>query len=264
MAVAILSKALEEFTLALDDIGSSAEFVRAATRLRPRLNAMLDWNNMDAQARAFANAFLSQKGAQESILYRGLVIAVSGAYEEYVRRIVRDCVLALNKPGLEYDKLHDGLKKKNVFWTGMAMRTVFEPPDHLILDYELLSKNIGTCFGGSKQPVLNAEAFAVFLSVISPEQLVEALERIGVKLKWDVLGQIQELRDALNKKDTRETAKALKEFLKTFGQKRNKIAHTGSSGVVVTETEIDDILILFRIFATGLASAVEKELSHLV
>jgi HEPN superfamily RiboL-PSP-like protein len=261
MAPAILASALKEFELAIDDLASSFEFVRAAARLRPRLTDMLYWQNMDGEAKALATAFLRQGAAEASLLYRGLVISLSGAFEHFVRRIVRDSVTAMNKAKAHYDALDDALKKQNAYRTGIALQTIFEPPDYLDLDYEILSKNIGTCFVGSKQPVLNAEAFTIFLSIISPEKLVDAFGRTGVKVQWDALGRIPAMRTVLEKKDTRETAKALQEFLKRFGQTRNKIAHTGSSGVVVTEADFDQLLMFFRTFGRALTSVLEAELA---
>lgn len=264
MPVVILANALGEFELALDDIASNFDFIRAAARLRPRLNDMLNWTGMDADAKNLAKEFLNQAAVQESLLYRGLVISLAGAFEQFVRRVVRDGVSHVNASRLSYDALHEHLRKQNAFRTGVALQTIFEPPDYLELDYESLSKNIGTCFVGSREVVLNADAFVIFLSIISPEKLVDALDRISVKLNWDVWGADPSLRKALDKQGTRETAKELREFLKRFGQIRNKIAHTGSSGVVVTETDLRQFLSVLRDFSRILTSVVENQLKNLL
>jgi hypothetical protein len=264
MAPGTLANALKEFELAIDDLASNFEFVRAAARLRPRLADMLYWNNMDGEAKTLATTFLRQGAAEASLLYRGLVISLAGAFEHFVRRILRDSISAVNKAQPLYDALDDTLKKQNLYRTGIALQTIFEPPDYLDLDYELLAKNVGTCFVGSNQPVLNAEAFAIFLSIISPDKLVDAFGRIGVKLQWDALGKVAAVRGVLEKKDTRETAKALQEFLKRFGQTRNKIAHTGSSGIVVTEADFDQLLEFFRTFGRALTSVLEAELAKFI
>lgn len=264
MPAGILANALGEFELALDDLTSNFEFVCAAARLRPRLNEMLNWAVMDGEAKMLAQRFLDQGAAQETLIYRGLVISLAGAFEQFVRRVVRDGVSHVNTSRLSYDTLHDHLRKQNTYRTGIALQTVFEPLDYLDLDYELLSKNLGTCFIGSKEAVLNADAFAIFLSIIPPEKLVDALERINVKLDWDAFGKDAALQKALDKGGTRETAKALREFLKRFGQTRNKIAHSGSSGIVVTETDFGQYLNVFRTFARALASVVERQVTSLV
>jgi hypothetical protein len=257
----ILTNALKEFELGLDELSSNLEFVRTAGRLRPRLKDMLRWEGMDGDAKKLATSFLGQRAAEESLLYRGMVVSLSGAFEQFVRRILRDGVLAINGSGLSYDALDEGIKKQNVYRTGIAFGTIHEPLDYLELDYEALAKNIGTCHGGSRQAVLNADAFIVFLSIISPDNIVKALERIGVKLQWDELGKGQTLRAILDRSDSRETAKAIQDRLKRFGQTRNKIAHAGSGGVVVTESDFEQLLAFFRIFARALVPVVESQLA---
>jgi RiboL-PSP-HEPN len=264
MAIVSLASALKEFELALEDLASNLEFLRAARHVRPRLRDMLHWQQMDHEARELAGAFLRQRTAEESVLYRGMVVSLYGAFEHFVRRILRDSIAAINAAGGAYENLHENIKKHNIHRTGIALGTVFEPPDYLELDYEALARNIGTCFAGSQRAVLNADAFTIFVSIVSPDQLTEVLKRIGIKMNWDELGQMPALRKAFDKPDTRETAKAIQEFLRRFGRTRNKIAHSGSGGVVVTELDVEQFLGLFRALAGALCLVVEARLEDLV
>jgi hypothetical protein len=158
----ILTNALKELDLGLDELASNLEFVRTASRLRPRLKDMLRWENLDGDAKKLATSFLGQRAAEESLFYRGMVVSLSGVFEQFVRRVLRDGILAINGNGVNYDTLDEGIKKQNFYRTGIAFGTIHEPLDYLELDYELLAKNIGTCLIGSKQAVLNADAFTVF------------------------------------------------------------------------------------------------------
>lgn len=264
MATAILADALKEFELALDDLASNLDFLRAAKQLRPRLRDMLHWEGMDGEAKKLATTFLRQQTAEESVLYRGMLVSLSGAFEQFIRRVLRDGVTAINVAGATFDSLHEGVRKQNAYRTGMALQTIFEPLDYLELDYDVLSRNIGTCFPGSVQPVLNADAFAVFVSIVSPEKLADALTRIGVKLNWDALGSMQAIRNALEKDNTREAAKALQESLKQFGRARNRVAHSGSGGILITDSEIEQLLKLFRSLGRGLCSIVQNDLARLI
>jgi len=264
MSAGIFAAALKEFELALEELASNLEFVNAAKQLRPRLGNMLDWQNMDNEAKKLAKLFLEQRAVEESLLYRGMVVSLSGAFEQFVRRILRDSVLAINGAAENYDSIHEEIRKQNAYRTGIALQTIFEPPDYLELDYELLARNMGTCFIGAEKVVLNADAFTIFLSIISPEKITDALKRIGMKMNWDALGAMQAMRRAVEKNDTRETAKALQESLKRFGRTRNKIAHSGSGGVVVTESDLRQLLKFFRTFSGALIAFVETELRKLV
>ena len=115
-----------------------------------------------------------------------------------------------------YDKLDEEIRKQNILRSGMALRTIYEPPDHLDLDYDALCKNLGTCVAGSTQGLLNAEAFAALVSALSPEKVLEGLQRVGVHLEWDTLGAKQPLKDLLNKRETRETSKAIQDCLEAI------------------------------------------------
>jgi RiboL-PSP-HEPN len=222
---------------------------------------MLDWKALDGEAKTLAHSFLKQRTAEESLLYRGMVISLAGAFEQFVRRLLRDSVQAISAGGVRYDTLDEHMKLENAYRTGIALQTIREPLDYMDLDYETLAKNLGTCFDGSAKAILNADAFSIFLSIISPKSLVDALRRIGMDLRWDDLGRVDALRDTLGKQDTRETAKAIEEFLKRFGQTRNKIAHSGNTGIVVTESDLEQLLKFFRAFAVALSAVVETQLS---
>lgn len=257
----MLADAVKEFELALDDVASIFDFVRSAIRLRPRLSGMLRRESLGTEEKALAETFLGQRTAEESLLYRGMVISLAGAFEEFIRRIIRDSVLAISAKGTNYDSLDERIKKENYYRTGLALGTIHEPLDYLDLNYESLAKNLGTCFTGSAQVLLNAEAFTIFLSIISPKNLEDALRRIDVALKWDDVGRAPETQNALKEKGTRDTTKPVEANLKRFGQMRNKTAHSGSSGGVVTEVDFERLLQFFRVFGRTLAEVIETDLA---
>ncbi len=264
MAERILANALKEFEIAIDELTSNLEFVRVAKQLRPRLGDMLEWQRLNGESKKLATSFMGQRSMEESLFYKGMVVSLAGAFEHFIRRTLRDCILAINRARQKYDTLHEHIQKENIFRTGIALQTVFDPPDYLDLNYELLARNIGTCFSGSERVVLNADAFSIFVSIISPDKLTDALKRIGVKISWDDLGRTHEIRKVLEKDNTRETAKALQESLRNFARTRNKIAHSGSGGIVVTETDLEQLLRLFRTFAVALTSVIETALEEVL
>lgn len=261
MAAAILARALKEFEAALDDLSGNFEFVRVASRLRPRLGGMLNWGAMDGDAAALAKRFMGQRNGEEALLYRGMVVSLSGAFEEFVRRVLRDGISAINEAGMSYAALEEEIKRENIYRTGLAFQTIHEPLDYLDLNYESLSENMGTCLTASEKAILNAEAFTLFVSIVSPDSLAKSLRRIGVDLRWDELGKVPAVQSVFEKGKTRETAKEIQSFLRKFGQTRNKIAHTGSSGIVISEPDLEQLLAFFRTFAGALASVVETELA---
>jgi hypothetical protein len=258
MPPAVLSNALNEFDLALDELASNLEFVRLAGRVRPRLGSMLRWESLDAESKELASKFMKQATADQMVIIRAMVVSLSGAFEHFVRRAVRDCVLAINATNADYDALDAHFRNQNLYRTGMAFQTVYEPLDYLQFEFESLAKNVGSCVTGSKAAALNADAFPIFLSIMSPKNLSEALKRVGLELDWDDLGRDDSMRLVLDTRNTRETAAAIQELLKRFCRIRNQIAHSGNVGAVVTEDDFRQFLAFFRALAHTLAGVIVK------
>ncbi len=252
----MLTDALREFNAALDDVAASLGFLRSATKLRPRLGAILNWQ-VHGEPTQLAKEFINQKGVEETVLYRGMVVVLSGALEAFVRRIVRDVVIEFNRKTSVYDELDESVAVQNIFRTGQALQTVFEPLDHLDFDYELLCRNLGTCCKGVSSFTLNADAFSMYISSVAPNHLVEVMKRIGVSLEWDHLGQDAQMQKLFNKGGARETAKAIQSWLSTFVKTRNKISHGGTGGVLVTQADIEQMLVFFRLFSKVLSSVIQ-------
>src|SRR6266849_1769879 len=105
MALAILANAAKEFDLAMDDLASNFEFVRTASHLRPRLKDMLHWQVMDQDGKNLVTTFLRQQTTEESLIYRGMAVSLAGAFEQFVRRVLRDSVQAMTGKGVSFDTL---------------------------------------------------------------------------------------------------------------------------------------------------------------
>lgn len=260
MATVFADNALREFNIALDELTSSLEFVRVSAKLRPRLNELVRWEGLEPEASVLVRQYINQKSFEAAPLYRGAVIVLSGAFEHLVRRLVHEFVVRINESVAMYDLLADKIKIQNTLRTGHALITIGQPLDHLDMDYFELSKNIGTCRPGIAEFVLNANAFTTALSSISPKHLEEILKRIDVELSWDDFGKDSALRQMFNEKDTRRTAKAVQAHLEKFVRTRNRLAHTGSGGIIITDDQLDDYLQFFRLFAKRLVEVLKQRL----
>jgi hypothetical protein len=225
---------------------------------------MLGWDNMSGDAKSLAQNFIKQKSVEESSLYRGLLVSLAGALEQFVRRILRDAVLGINGATDNYDDLHERIKLQNVFRTGQALQTIFEPPDHLNFDYEMLGAKLGGCVKGSKAFELNADAFTIYVSSIAPPHLEEVLKRIGLELNWDHIGQDNDLQKFFDEKGAHSTGKAVQHFLAEVIRKRNKIAHSGSGGVAISDSEFTQTIKFFRFFSEALSKTVGESLAKSV
>ncbi len=137
---------------------------------------------------------------------------------------------------------------------------MFEPSDYLALDYDDLGKNIGTCLAGAQTFKLNADAFAIYVSTVSPRNLAEVLGRVGFELRWDDFGKSDALRGLFHLKNTKETANRLEEELGAFIANRNRIAHSGGGGLSVTATDVEQVIQLLKLFSQELGSQLKNHL----
>jgi hypothetical protein len=261
MALKFADAALKEFDVALDDVLANIKFVSSSTHLRPRLNGVVGWDMLNPEAKAMVQGFIRQKEVDVNLIYRGFVTILAGAFEHLVRRLIQDAVTALNQAIPKYEALHDSIQLQNTYRTGQALATIAEPIDHHTIDYSMLGANLATCFPGAASYVLNADAFAIYVSNMTPRNIIEAFKRLGILINWDDFGKISLMRDTLETKDTRETARSTEEFLREFIRKRNKIAHTSSGGIAVTETDIIQMVKFLRTFGGSLALVVTEKLS---
>jgi hypothetical protein len=156
----------------------------------------------------------------------------------------------------KYETMKVPLRHQNLLRSGHVLATVIDPPAEVIYDYETLCLNLGTCRTNGGQLILNADAFAVHLTNMTHPRIDDALERIGVKIDWDVFGKDAGMQQVTGK-DGREATKETKEWLKEFIKKRNRIAHTGIGGIKITESDVTAAIAFFGAFAPVLAAAVE-------
>jgi hypothetical protein len=252
MAAAFLNNAHKEFQLTLDELQNSLDFVRLASRLRPRLGKFLAWDHLDAEGKTLVKSFMHQRSVHIETIYNGLFVALAGAFEDYVRRLVQDTITALNVPSKSFDSLSERIRNQNVARTGEALATVHQPLDYLDFDYELLAKNLATCVKGADTYTLNAQAFTISISGASQRQIEESAKRLGFDLNWNHLGAARSLQTVLNTEGAQQTGSKLKEYLQSFTRTRNKIAHSGGRGVAIGDTELEHGITFFRAFAAPL------------
>lgn len=260
MVSGFASAGLKVFELALDEIAESLRFLATAAKLRPRLNPLLNRQFLQGEMEQLANDFISFKNVELASQYRGLIVVISGAFEQLVRRIVEDAVNHINGVAATFDKVPEGIQAQNIYFTGRALSAVREPPDHLSIDYITLAKQLSACVADSQKFKLNAGAFAMFITNLTPSHLSDVCRSIGVKLNWDYFGKIAVFETICGTKGTRATANAVSDRLGDAVKLRNRIAHTGAGGVTVTEDMVSSNLAFFRALGQNLTAFVGSEL----
>ena len=260
MALTLYTESLREFDAAIAEIRAYVNFASAANHLRPWAGRMVDWNTLDADQRTALTGFVSQKDYHVEVGFNGVMVSLAGTFEQFVRRLIRDGIIWINKSIIQFEKLQEPLRHQNLFLSGRALATVHEPPAEITYDYELLCKNLGTCRAAGGALVLNADAFAVGISNTHAKRIDESLLRIGVEIDWDVFGRNTTLQRLLGETRVRDTANQTQMWLKEFIVTRNRIAHSAVGGIQISETQLTTAIDVLAAFAPTLAQAVEEVL----
>jgi hypothetical protein len=258
-----VTDAIREFKLALDVVEANLNFTRASLRLRPRLNPLLNWQEVKGESKTLVDEFFGKHPVDSSPQYRGLIVVISGAFEQAVRRIVEEVVVVFNSTKKGFDSLPQRIRMQNAIRTGRALVKIQEPLDHAPLNHQLLVEKLATCKPGAAEFCLNPEVFSYFVSSITPEHLEEILSLIEIPINWDDLGRNVDFEKRFVTKGAKATGKAVAEYLRHFTKLRNTIAHSGAGGVVVTDVEVSDFIIFSRVFSGCLEAILVNRLKNI-
>ena len=258
-----VTDAIREFRLALDVVEANLNFTRASLRLRPRLNPLLNWQEVKGESKVLVDDFFGKDPVDSSPQYRGLIVVISGAFEQAVRRIVEEVIIVFNSTDKGFDSIPRGIRVQNIIRTGRALVRVEEPLDHAPLNHQSLVEKLATCKPGAAKFHLNPEVFSYFISSITSEHLVEIFSLIEIPFNWDDVGRNADFEKRFVTKGAKATGKAVAEHLGRFTKLRNTIAHSGAGGVVVTDAEVSDFIGFFRVFAGCLEAILNGRLKKL-
>src|SRR5438270_6196536 len=129
----VFAPAIREFEASLSDVEDNLGFVESAAWLRPRLGELLNWSALGEESRIRCQSFMGQKNVQLDLIYRGMFVLIAGAFEQLIRRCLRDAVAHISTTSPRYVDLDTELVRQNVMRTGRALATILDPPAHLDL-----------------------------------------------------------------------------------------------------------------------------------
>jgi hypothetical protein len=257
----VFEDAEKEFQLAVNDINSLLTFVKLANALRPKLGSILNWadvNSLDANDIGVAKQFMSQRDYNVEVAFNGMIMSLSSSFENFVRRLICDGFTAIAKRFKAYSALTESLKRKHLVSSGYALISIEQPLIETNYDFDRICSNLGNCHKSSQVLTLNSDVFHSKLSPFTQKGISDGFKRIDLTISWDGLGQNSRLQQVLKVDGSKECQKAATKFLDGFVEKRNRIAHGGVVGYLANQSEIEDAIAFFVVFAPCLASTVGK------
>lgn len=265
MALVIYKDAVREFATSLAVIRQYATFVVVAHRLRPWLGGMAVWDGLGEPQMTALQNFISHNEYDMEVGFNGLVISLASAFENFMRRLIREGVLRINESVDTFENLTEPqhkLHQQHLYRSGKVLVAIYEPAVETPFDYEVLCKNLGTCRREGGEMILNADAFASEITNVTPDRIDKALLRIGIEINWDVFGRSAGLQKVFNETKVRETRHKTIDWLKDFIKRRNRIAHSGVGGIQTSEGQLNTALDFFTSFGPVLAEAMDEAVRH--
>jgi RiboL-PSP-HEPN len=251
---------VKELTLSFEDISSTTQLFSRASRLRPRLNGILRWDDMEPEERRLVEDFVNHREVDGRLIALSLVVVCYGLLEKFVRELIERAVKAIDAELRNFDRLPESLTQENIFRTGKALQSIKGTRSHDRYEYSSLARNLGTCIPGSGRYTLNAACFSAEPGILTPTNIDQMFQRIGINLDWDKFGSNSALKRLLGEPRTRDCKYAVQKLLRDIVTKRNTVAHSGGLGIVVDDSEFQLIIEFIPVFCTELVEHVAAKL----
>lgn len=255
-----MPSSLDELKTRIDELKADLAFVSLAAQLRPRIGDVLDWQG-SKDVLELAKSFMSEKSSRPEGFYGPLLVRLMAAFERHVRGVVVYVIDERSSKVTKYDDLADVLGKRNIALTGRVLAAIYEPRDHLNMDFKTLIDNLATCKTGATTFRLNSDAFCAVVTGTSPTVIEKALKHVEIEDFWDAVGANASLAKALNTKGPRATGSRAQEVLLELTKLRNHLAHAGDEDVVISESRLTDAIQFVLCFCDALHAAIRKQLA---
>jgi len=254
--------ALKKVGTALDDgllaISTSKSFVRYAHDLRK--GGQIMWQAVPAEQRPLLQSFLAQKAFNPEEINRALYAVTCAALEGFVRSLVQSAVQEIGKLYTSFDEIPEKLRNRNYSVCGRALAQIFNHPDHWKVDFTKLAEDLGACVPGSRRAVLSSDVFGLFIGQITPTNVTEVFDWIGVTIDWAQVAREPRMKKLVQtvSNPPAEVQRKLRQIIRT----RNRIVHMGEGISTISQSELEDAIDFVAALAEALVRQVESKIER--
>ena len=249
-----------ELEASLAEVESTLHFFSTAMSLRPRLGAVLSWNNLPRYERKLAQDFMDEREASVRAFLLGSCVICYGSLEEFMRNVVERAVRALNAGCTDLDAIPEDVLRENIYRTGQVLQTVKGGLARREYGYTELARALGSCSAGTANFSLNEVCFSFSHGVMSPPNIESLLRRLSVSVDWDRFGENNDIRRVCGESRTRDCSIAVQGWIRSLVNVRNVAAHTGGLNIEVTQEDMETYIGLLPPFCSVLISEVGRQL----
>jgi hypothetical protein len=196
---------------------------------------------MRAELKNELNRALSQKGAPEEVLYRGLVLQLYGAFERLIADIAEAVLEAAKLKANSYFDLNEHLRNAHTVGSARLLAKMHDQAINGVpFDFAQLQQDMAACFANADRYRLHGGAFTALLGVCTVER-VDALFkslRLGIAFN-DALVKHTALKSWSQNSGARDALNRTKDELEGTVRLRNQIAH-GATDPEVSDTDVQE------------------------
>lgn len=184
-------------------------------------------------------------------IQRGLYIQIGSVFETFFKAYA-ETVIVRQESATRYELLPIALRKSNVYYTGRVFTKIHEGVSGRLVDFDMYSRNIGTCLPQSEKFKINAEAFTMFVGNCTPDIIDKLMKDCGFTgFTWDEVAKGGNLATLLKESSHRKAGKLARDKVANYLERRNALVHQGAQHQTVSTSDVTETGTFFLALVTA-------------
>ncbi len=257
--MAPFSDAFAEVEAAIGEIKDSIALISTRQQILRNAQEVFRMEGRRVEIKSIMDSFFDTRTTSTDTLFRGLYIQLGSIFELFIRRCMEASLQEQSKRAKTFEELPESLRNNNLVFSGQALAAGSDKISGKKIDFEEISRKLGTCISSNENFELNVNCFTLFIGNCTSYRVSKLMRSVSVKGDiWDNLGREKNLQNHLGSKATRETTKLAREKLDEYIETRNGIVHRGEYFKTITENQMIDNSNFFIALTKALAKYLES------
>ena len=244
------------------------EEAEATARIRHAYSSILVTNAQalfsafeDRNAKRNLEIALRDKDTDPSMLYRGLLLQLSGIFENFVRSLCAVIIAKRSSDAGSYVDIEEAIRREHTYQSARILSHIKSGSIQGVrYDFESLQESWAKCILNSENFKIQSEVFTLLMGNCTSSRLTDLFSSLSLTGPFDdMLGKNPDLRACAKERSSRRVAKFAKSTLDNQIALRNDIAH-GNLTKAVSRAEFESSSSFYRALIEALSDRVSEEL----
>jgi hypothetical protein len=178
--------------------------------------------NMNVIARAMS-VYIS--GEMRAAIQNGAIIIIAAFFEDTVRSLLRDALLAITDEKKYFHELSSSIQKNQIRAFGSRFLEMKDPGELFQIEFVTQIENMLLCARKDEGYVLLASEIAKNKNNLRSAELTDLCSRIGIVGVWEKIARQKELQDYLGQYNEKFVISEATHRLNSFVETRNNLTH---------------------------------------